>query len=88
MRYLLLILTHAAILALFYRVKVAPYKDQLDDKHRGWFKAINGVVDSLTKMLGGSSKPYVLGQNFTWNIGELILLLVLLALSIVLAAFR
>jgi hypothetical protein len=88
MRYLLLIATHAAILALFYRIKVAPYKDQLDDKHKGWFNAVNGIIESATKLLGGSSKPYVLGDNLTWNIGELILLAVLLGVSIFLAAFR
>jgi hypothetical protein len=88
MRYLFLLLTHAAILALFYRVKVAPYKEQLDEKHKGWFNAVDGVIESVTKMLGGGSKPYVLGQNLTWNIGELILLVALLGVSIFLAAFR
>ena len=88
MRYHFLILTHAAILVLFYRVKVAPYKEQLDEKHKGWFNAVDGIIESATKMLGGSSKPYVLGQNLTWNIGELILLVALLGVSIFLAAFR
>lgn len=86
MRYLILILTHLFIFALFFRIKVFPFKEQLDTKHRGWFETIDKIVSPITNLLGGKSKPYQLGPHLSWNVGEAVLLIILLAISFAVAA--
>lgn len=88
MRFIILIATHAAILALFFYVKAAPFKEQLDPKHRGWFDTLDGLIGKATKLLGGNSKPYSMGTGFTWNMGEILLLAILLAVSMFTLAFK
>jgi hypothetical protein len=87
MRYLILIVTHAAIFALFFYVKAAPWKDKLDPKHRGWFDTLDGIFGKVSQMLGGSSKPYEVGSGVQWGMGEILILAILLGISLVTAAF-
>jgi hypothetical protein len=76
------VLIVASMIALYLYAKLAPHKDLLDAKHRGWYDNIDKIFGGIMRSLGKSAKPYPVGNGLFLDMGQLYLMLILGGLAL------
>jgi hypothetical protein len=72
----------AALVGMYIYAKLAPHKDKLDAKHRGWFNTADNIFGGLSRAIGKSMKPYKVGEGIFLDMGQLVLYLIIAALAL------
>ena len=78
------VLIVASMFALYLYAKLAPHKDRLDPKHRGWYDNIDKIFGGIIRGLGKSSKPYQVGDGLFLDMGQLYFFMILGGLALAL----
>ncbi len=73
----------ASLVAMYVYSKLAPHKDRLDAKHRGWFDTGDKIFGSLSRSIGKSMKPYKVGEGIFLDSGQLVLFCIIAGITLI-----
>jgi hypothetical protein len=73
----------AGLVGMYLYAKLAPHKDKLDAKHRGWFDTGDKIFGGLSRAIGGNMKPYKVGEGIFLDMGQLILFFIIAGLALI-----
>lgn len=68
------------LVGLYLYAKVAPHKDRLDPKYKGWFDNGDKVFGGLSRMF--NMKPKQIGDNLFLDMGQFVLFCILAGLAL------
>ena len=73
----------AGLVGMYIYAKLAPHKDKLDAKHRGWFETGDKIFGAMARGIGKSMKPYKVGEGIFLDMGQLVLFLIIAGIALV-----
>ncbi len=72
--YILIIL----VIGFFLYIKLIPFKDKLDDKHLRIFNIFEKLFQPMLLFFKSNIKPYKVGEGIALDLGQVIVILILL----------
>lgn len=72
----------AGLVGMYIYAKLAPHKDKLDAKHRGWFDTGDKIFGALSRSIGKNMQPYKVGEGIFLDKGQLIVFCIFAGLAL------